>query len=131
MTVARRLPTYLLGQGLAYGIDFATFSAMAYASGGARPVGLNLASKTLSALFAFFYHRQFSFPDSDRRIRLGPAISFVALVLVNMALTSALLWGLKSYTPIPLLAAKFAADMVGVAVTFVLMRLFVFPSAAP
>jgi putative flippase GtrA len=126
----RRFSTYAVGQALAYGIDFSGFSLMALALGADRPVALNLASKSVSALFAFFFHRQFSFPDADRRIRWASVFSFVALLAINMGLTSALLWGLAGHTPLPLLAAKFLADMIGVLVTFVLMRTFVFPKTA-
>ena len=131
MNGIRRLSTYAVGQGLAYGIDFGTFSLMALALGEARPVAFNLVSKSLSALFAFFFHQRFSFPDADRGLKWTAVASFVALLAINMGLTSSLLWALRAYAPLPLLVCKFIADLIGVLVTFLLMRTFGFPSAAP
>ena len=105
----------------AYAIDFGSFVLIATALGTA-PVVANIISKILAGTFAFFLHRVFTF-RSTGNVR-GEVIRYFVLLGANIPTSTGLF--LVSSWCLPPVAAKIAADVAGISLTFWLAQKLVF-----
>jgi putative flippase GtrA len=119
---------YVVVQIVAYGLDFGLFWVLA-SHAVANPIIANVAGKVLAGIFAFGAHKTLTFRASASGRTSHEALRYFLLLLVNIPLSSGLLtvwlWFAPTY------AAKIAADVMGLGITFVLVRMTVFGIAAP
>lgn len=120
MTVGR----YLLVQLVAYAIDLGGFM-LALAVLPIGPLVANLAGKVSAALFAFTMHRGYTFSGAVEGSRGRQGVLYFLLLGLNIPLSSAVLAILLPWFPIPA-AAKFTADVVCFALTYLASKHFVF-----
>ncbi len=113
---------YVFVQLLAYLLDMGTFVLLGFA--GVQPVAANVASKLVAGAFAFASHRRFTFGVHRQRAR-SQVVKYALLLGINIPLSSALLALLMQVVPSAILA-KLLADVLGVALTFLLSRQVVF-----
>lgn len=117
---------YLSVQIIAYAVDMGSFLLMIdYA--GLGPLMSNAAGKVLAGTFAFMAHRHFSFETASEGNTSQQAISYFALLTLNVPLSSAALKLMLLFIPV-ISVAKFTADILFVLLTFWLTKKFVFRS---
>jgi|TARA_R100000455_G_scaffold15060_1_gene7234 putative flippase GtrA len=130
MAIFRKFSFYLVGQLLAYVLDYGVF-VLLFEFLNVNELWANLASKTAAGSFAFFFHAFISFRGHDISRMRQSAIRYVLVVLSNMILSTLLLWGLTVLTPISPLILKIFTDVVLVGLTFFLVGNVVFPKPKP
>ncbi|MGQ3321760.1 GtrA family protein [Pseudomonas brassicacearum subsp. neoaurantiaca] len=112
---------------VAYALDMGTFLLL-MALFNDQPVLANIAGKGVAGVFAFFLHRHFTFQSTGGSSKVQ-AVRYFSLLAINIPLASALfsvgLYFVKSPAPV-----KFVSDVVCVALTYWISKLFVFHSAA-
>lgn len=118
---------YVLVQIIAYGLDFGLFWVLA-GHAAVNPIIANVAGKALAGIFAFGAHKTLTFQASASGRTSQEALRYFVLLLVNIPLSSGLLTILLWFAPT--YVAKIAADVIGLGITFVLVRLTVFGIAA-
>lgn len=122
-----RFLRYLMVQLVGYGLDMGTFILlMSYFSMG--PISANIGGRLLSGIFAFFVHRKFTFGGSVSGGQFQQAVRYFLLMVVNLPISAAILSATLWVIHIPT-AAKFAADVMGVLLTYWLTKRFVFLNA--
>lgn len=120
---------YILVQVIAYVWDFSVYYVLFHFFGVA-PVLANVVSKTAAGVFAFFCHRRFTF-----RAHVGEKISrqatwyFISL-LINIPISSLLLWGIMRGGAGPILA-KLLSDGGGLILNFAISKFITFRKTAP
>lgn len=124
-----RVHIYALGQGLGYAVDLAVFFVCTTLLGVKSPVAANVIGKVCSATFAYFYHKNFSFPEKKKNAFAKSFAMFAAVVVGNMVLTSFLLQIFHSTVGLPVTMSKIAADVVGIVATYLALRMLVFSPA--
>lgn len=114
---------YNLVQGVAYGLDLGSFTLLTarFATG---LVLANVAAKLLAGIFAFLLHKQFTFDKSASGRTPREVAFYFSLLLVNIPLSSGILTILAAV--LPATAAKIAADVSCLALSFLLTRSMVF-----
>jgi putative flippase GtrA len=120
--------TYVMVQIVAYGLDFGSFWLLA-SHAAVNPIIANVAGKALAGIFAFAVHKTLTFQASASGRTSHEALRYFLLLLVNIPLSSGLLTILLWFAPT--YVAKIAADVICLGITFVLVRLTVFGTAAP
>jgi putative flippase GtrA len=120
--------TYIAVQIVAYGLDFGLFWLLA-SHAAVNPIIANVAGKVLAGIFAFGAHKKLTFQASASGRTPQEALRYFALLLVNIPLSSSILTILLWFAPT--YVAKIAADVIGLGITFVLVRLTVFAIADP
>jgi putative flippase GtrA len=115
---------YIAVQLVAYGIDMGGFLVMLTLTS-AGPVADNVVGKLLAGIFAFLCHRRITFRSAGTTTIWRQAIRYFPLLAVVTPLSSALLAILLRWISEPV-AAKFVADVICVAVTYLLSKHFVF-----
>jgi putative flippase GtrA len=91
----------------------------------------NVLSKLAATLAGAVLHRRYTFAGPQR---LGPArqmLFYAALSLFNLGLSTGLIVVLSSMLGWPGLVAKLLADVVVIAVSFVVSRVFIYAPARP
>lgn len=125
----RILSRYVGVQLLAYVIDMSVF-LLGTGVAGLAPLPANVVAKLAAGTFAFIAHRRITFRVHGQRGTAGQAWKYVALLLLNIPMTSAVLALLLPVLAPPALA-KFVSDVACMAVTFVLSRYLVFTVPSP
>lgn len=120
-----RLIRYNVVQVVAYAVDLGLFLALFHIAV-VPALFANAAGKVASGLLAFALHRRFTF-RSDGHAG-GEALRYFLLACANIPLSSGLL--LLAELVLPTTAAKVAADVAGMPLTFTLVQLLVFRPAA-
>lgn len=122
------LARYNLVQVLAYGLDYGVFwLVLALAPG--QLVAANVASKLAAGVFAFVLHKYVTFQKRGTGRIVRELALYFALLGGNTVVATALLGVLTAF--LPPLAAKPVADVLCMAVTFVLTKVFVFKDHGP
>ena len=119
---------YVAVQLVAYAVDLGVF-VLLFHGAVSGPIAANVAAKVAAGTFAFGAHRAFTFriAGADRVGR--EALKYALLLALNVPLASALLALLLRVVP-NATAAKIAADVVCVGLTFLLTRHAVFARPA-
>ena len=82
------LASYIGIQGLAFALDnIIFFSVLALGLTGSLVVALGVA-RTISSIFAFLMHAQFTFPQKKKRGLKAQLTSFYAMILVHFFFTA-------------------------------------------
>ena len=115
---------YIAIQLLAYSIDMGAY-LIALNIGVVGPVIANVIAKCAAGLFAFVAHRHFTFRAANGVGARGQAIRYFVLLALNIPLASAILALLLMWIPEPVVV-KFIADVICVALTFLLSKHFIF-----
>lgn len=118
---------YVGVQLLAYALDMGGF-LLALDALGATPLPANVFGKVVAGAFAFFAHRSFTFRVAGQSNPASQALLYVALLALNIPLSSAVLAGLLNVVP-QAVAAKFLSDVICVGLTYWLSKRFVFRRA--
>lgn len=119
---------YLVAGGVVFACDFLVFSVIVLMA----PVLLipaNVAGKIAGAALGFVLHRNWTFAGVHRDSATRQLISYLLLLLFNIAASSALLWLLAEALGLWVPAAKLVADAVVIALAFVIGRSIVFRPA--
>ena len=115
---------YIIVQLLAYVIDVGLF-LIVLQSGLLGLILANVLSKCAAGVFAFIAHRYFTFRIGEKPAMKTQAIRYFLLLAFNIPLSSVaiLLFNLWFIEPI---GSKFGADIVCVALTYIVSKHFVF-----
>lgn len=117
---------YVAIQLLAYGIDMGMFLIF-FKSGIAGPIEANILAKLAAGAFAFVAHRHFTFRVAESITLKGQAVRYFVLLALNIPVASAILALLLLWIAEPV-AAKFIADVICVALTYLLSKHLIFTS---
>ena len=80
-------------------------------------------------MLGFFLHRHFTFSWEQRHGARRQFVSYCAVLLGNIALSTALLWLLVEQAQANAFVARIATDAVVIVVAFLLSRLWVYRAA--
>ena len=122
----RSATVYVIVQIAAYGLDVGTFTSLV-AVFHISPLYANIIGKTVAGCFAFFAHRHVTFMTAHGRLS-HQAGRYVLLLIANSLASSAMLALFMRFIPSPV-AAKIAADVILIALSFALSKSMVFRSA--
>lgn len=114
---------YVGVQLLAYALEWAVY--LGVRAVGLGPLPSNAVGKAVALVFAFFCHRSFTFRSQDSRVG-QQAVRYFATFLVNVVISTSLLWLLDRY--LPEWIAKGVSDVVAVFVSYLLAKRIVFRS---
>lgn len=89
----------------------------------------NACGKATGALLGFVLHKRFTFSWRQKDSGLRQLASYIGLFLSNLALSSGLLWLLVTPIGLGAVFAKLMVDMIVIAVSFFVSRLWVYRSA--
>lgn len=108
---------------MAYALDMGAFLLFIALLEG-HPVLANIAGKGVAGVFAFFLHRHFTF-QATRGSSKAQAVRYFSLLAINIPVASVLfsvgLYVVDSPAPV-----KFVCDVICVALTYWISKLFVF-----
>ncbi|MEY2928223.1 MAG: hypothetical protein RL367_2700 [Pseudomonadota bacterium] len=111
-----------------FGCDFATYAALLHSVPSAY-LPANVAGKAVGAAVGFVLHKYFTF-SWDQKQRTGQQIlSYLALMLLNFATSCVLLWLLVARLGLDKFVAKVMTDLVVIATSFLVGRLWVYRPA--
>lgn len=119
---------YTIIQLLAYVIDIGGFLLLLHAQL-LPPVLANILGKLAAGVFAFFCHKRFTFRVGGGRGTAGQAARYFTLLALNIPLSSSLL-ALQLVWINDTAAAKIIADIVCVALTYLLSKYLVFSKSS-
>lgn len=122
-----RFVRYVLVQVVAYGLDMGGF-VLFFSFFGVDPLLANVVGKVAAGLFAFAAHRTFTFGVAGAGGTGQQAVRYFALLALNIPISAAVLSVMLWAIPLPV-AAKFAADVVCVFLSYSLSKHFVFLGA--
>lgn len=108
--------------------DFATYAALT----GFSPttyLEANLVGKAAGAAVGFLLHRHFTFSWEQKHKPGKQLLSYIGLMLFNLAASSALLWFLVDQAGMGKLLAKPFVDIVVIATSFLVSRLWIYKPA--
>ncbi|MGD8221046.1 GtrA family protein [Pseudomonas thivervalensis] len=114
-------------QVMAYALDMGAFLLL-IALFDSQPVLANIAGKGVAGVFAFFLHRHFTFQSTGGSSK-AQAVRYFSLLAINIPVASAL-FGVGLYVVDSPAPVKFVCDVVCVALTYWISKLFVFHSDA-
>lgn len=120
---------YLISGGMVVALDFLSFYVLTRLWPDAYVVA-NLVAKTVGALSGFFLHKHFTFAGEQAHSASTQLSLYITLYFVNMALSSAILFGAVDMLQWHELAAKVVADGFVVATSFLTCRMLVFAQRA-
>jgi putative flippase GtrA len=115
---------YIIVQIAAYIIDFSIY-ALLFSLVGWSPISSNVVAKIAAGCFAFFCHRTYTFEANAGENVARQALLYAALLVLNVPVSSALLWIFMAVGAGPIIA-KLAADVCGVIINFVLLKSIAF-----
>lgn len=119
------LASYIGIQGLAFALDnIIFFSVLALGLTGSLVVALGVA-RTISSIFAFLMHAQFTFPQKKKRGLKAQLTSFYAMILVHFFFTAICLQLLTQIGWSPLVA-KILIDIMGALLVYLAMKFVTF-----
>ena len=124
MTAVRYVAVALL----AYVLDIGVFAVLVSLFN-AELLWSNLAGKICTAIFGFLAHRYFTFQAKTNVTLIPDAVRFGLVVTLNVPFSTFLLYVVVWMLPYAL-AAKVLADSIGVGVTFLISKLFIFKNDA-
>jgi putative flippase GtrA len=113
---------------VAYALDMGGF-LLALHGFGATPLPANVFGKLVAGAFAFFAHRSFTFRVAGQSSPGSQALLYVAVLALNIPLSSAVLAGMLQVVPQPV-PAKFVSDVICVVITYWLSKRYVFRRGA-
>jgi putative flippase GtrA len=119
---------YLLGQVLAYFVDFGLFYLF-FIVWNVYPPAANAIGKVAAASFAFLFHRQFTF-QAHRESVAAQAVKYVSLLILNTVLSSVLLSFALDLSA-PVVEAKLVVDLGLILMNYGLTKVFVFSTRGP
>ncbi len=122
----RSIIIYVVIMGAGYAIDMGLFLVLLNLIG-MELVLANISSKGVSAVFSFFAHRAYTFPQADRNAKARQITMYALVVAVNIPLATAILALLVKWIEQPALA-KFIADLLCVGISYLQTRYLVFSS---
>jgi putative flippase GtrA len=114
---------YMGVQLLAYALDMSSFLLLAHLLDG-QHILANICSKLISAVFAFFLHRHFTFQSTGSSKRTQ-AISYFSLVAINIPVSSGL-FSLTLALIAPPALAKFIADAACLVINYWISKVAIF-----
>lgn len=114
---------YNVVQLLAYGLELSVFFFVLYLFPDNLLVS-NVSAKGSAGVFAFFFHKTYTFKSNEKTNVKGEAVRYVLVLLGNTLLSTFLLLMLALYMPEWL--SKITADVVSVGITFVVTQRLVF-----
>lgn len=115
-------------QVMAYALDMGAFLLLIALFGG-HPILANIAGKGVAGVFAFFLHRHFTFQSTHGSSK-AQALRYFSLLAINIPVASAL-FSVGLYVVDSPASVKFACDVICVALTYWISKLFVFHSTTP
>ncbi len=119
------LASYIGIQGLAFALDnIIFFSVLALGLTGSLVVALGVA-RTISSIFAFLMHAQFTFPQKKKRGLKAQLTSFYAMILAHFFFTAICLQLLTQIGWSPLVA-KILIDIMGALLVYLAMKFVTF-----
>lgn len=121
-----RFTRYLLVQVVAYGLDMGGF-VLLFTYFDVHPLLANVIGKVLAGLFAFVAHQSFTFGVAAAGGTRRRAVRYFTLLALNIPLSALILSAMLWVIPMTVVA-KFAADAIGVLLTYWLSKRFVFLS---
>ena len=110
---------------IVYGVDFLTFTLLLYLLTD-QYLWANFAAKLAGALTGFLLHRNFTFKGAHK---YGPARQFASYSLLlgsNILVVNALLYLGVEQLQLPETIAKVASDVIVIAISFIISRMFIF-----
>jgi len=119
---------YGLVGGIVYGADLLSFTAVFYFFP-AHYLLANVGAKIIGALTGFILHRSFTFRGDQAHGASRQLVSYLLLLGANILLANMLLYAAVQYLGVPELVAKVATDIVVIAVSFIISRVFIFKHA--
>jgi putative flippase GtrA len=111
-----------------FACDFASYAAIIHFAPGAYLVA-NLVGKAIGAGVGFVLHKHFTFSWEQKHRTGAQIVSYLALMLFNFASSSTILWLLVAQLGMDKLIAKIIVDMVVIATSFVVGRIWVYKAA--
>jgi putative flippase GtrA len=126
--VSQQVWRYALVGMMVFAIDYAVFAALTWSFPGAH-LPANIGGKVAGAASGFFLHRNFTFAGPQRDGAARQAISYAALLLFNLALSTALLWLLVDQLALNAYASRLFTDGVVIITAFLGSRLWVYRKA--
>lgn len=128
MTLPSRLWRYLLVGGVVYLADLAIYAAMVHLAPNAYLLA-NGMGKIAGAALGFVLHRRFTFSGAQRDGIERQVLSYAGLLLLNLALSSVMLWFALVVVGADALLGRVAVDAIVILVSFVGMRMWVYRAA--
>jgi putative flippase GtrA len=118
-----QIAKYSVIQVIAYLMDYGIFIVLTFLFS-APPLPSNVAGKIISGIFSYFSHRHFTFSREEKSNVWAEAVRYFSVLGLNVPLSSGLLAVFSQF--LPLLVAKFIADVLCVALSFKLTQSVVF-----
>jgi putative flippase GtrA len=117
---------YIIVQILAYGLDMGGFLLLLKMDI-FEPVAANIAGKFTAGIFGFIANRNFTFLSSDDVDIKKQAFRYFVLLALNIPFSTAILGLFLLWINEPAVA-KFLADGIGVLLTYIISKKFIFTS---
>jgi putative flippase GtrA len=118
-----QIAKYSVIQVIAYLMDYVIFIVLTYFFS-APSLPSNVVGKIISGIFSYFAHRHFTFSQEEKSNVWAEAVRYFSVLGLNVPLSSGLLAVISQF--LPLLVAKFIADVLCVALSFKLTQSVVF-----
>lgn len=119
---------YGLVGGIVYCADLVSFTAIFYFFPTHYLIA-NVAAKIIGALTGFILHRSFTFRGDQAYGPSRQLASYLLLLGANILVANGLLYAAVRYFGAPELAAKVATDILVIALSFIVSRVFIFQHA--
>lgn len=119
---------YFLIQLFTYIIDIGIF-LLIFKIGLLGPLTCNISGKLTAGLFAFLWHRKFTFKSDDSENKASQAIRYFILLSFSVPMSSTILAIFLMFVNDPIIS-KILSDIMGVILTFWLSKSFVFDKKA-
>lgn len=116
---------YILVGGVVYVFDFLIFSFFVFVNADLYVIG-NIVARISGALLGFFLHRNWTFRAEYKHNKKNQLFMYMSLLSVNILSSSMLLFILVDLILLGELYARIITDIVIVAFTFIISKLFIF-----
>lgn len=127
-SILHQLVRYGLVGGCVYASDFLAYLTVLSLAPGAF-LAANVAAKCTGGAIGFVLHKHFTFSWEQRDSAHRQFVSYVALIAANLALSSFLLWLLVAQVGLGPIIAKVMVDVVVIAASFVVNRIWIYRAA--
>ncbi|KXF81371.1 GtrA family protein [Enterovibrio coralii] len=121
----KTISLYILFQLVSYSLEFSSFYLLAFVFS-VDVIYSNILSKVLSATTAFFCHKYFTFKVSDSGNTVGEAGRYIVAIIINMVVSSSLLYILVGSLPEYVGISKLFSDVFAVILSFIIVKKFVY-----
>ena len=120
---------YLIAGGLVFAFDFGVFTGLLLINAHWL-FAANIIGKIAGALSGFFLHRHFTFSWQKRQSVVTQFISYGAVLLLNLIISSGLVYLFVISMNIEAIIGRLLSDIVTIVLTFLLSRNLVFSKDA-